>query len=61
MHNNQRQQNFQTAVARHASTANLQNTDTPTLLKMNTIDPNNKKIWEAGYDEEYDDLQNLPG
>lgn len=30
------------------------------ILKMNAMDPNNKKIWEAAYNEEYDGLQNLP-
>ena len=59
IHNNQRQQNFHFAVLCHVSTANLQNMDTPTLLKMNTMNPNNKKIWEVAYDEEYG-LENLP-
>ena len=46
-------------ITQHVSVANLQNTDNLTLLKSNTMDPNDTKIWESVYDEEYDGLQNL--
>ena len=60
IHNNQHQKIFQNAVAYHVSLRIFKHTDTPTLIKMNTMDPSDKKFLKAAYDEEYDILQNLP-
>ena len=51
---------FKESVARHISAAGLNKLEAPTLLQMKNLDYNDKKIWSAGYDEEYDGLQDLP-
>ena len=47
-------------VARHVSAANLKQLDAPTLLTMNNLDHEDKKIWKARYDKEYCGLKNIP-
>ena len=51
---------FEHVVACHVSAANIHNMDTPILLKINTMGPNDETIWETASDEEYDCLKNLP-
>ena len=47
-------------VAKHVSAAGLTSTDVPTLLQHKNLKPNDKKIWDAAYEEEYFGLKNLP-
>ena len=47
-------------VARHISAKTLDNLQAPTLVRHRLLTPNDKKLWDAAYDEEYDGLQNLP-
>jgi len=49
-----------TIVGRHVSAANLHSLDPPTLVKHTRLQPNDKKIWDAAYNEEYDGLQKNP-
>ena len=51
---------FTDSVSHHVYVANLRNFDTPTLLKMNRLETDDKNIWKQNYDEEYYSLQNLP-
>ena len=50
---NARQQNrFEHIVARHISAASLNNINAPTLLNMQRLNENDKKIWKDSYDKE---------
>jgi len=49
------------SVLRHISAHGLKSLIPPTSLKAdNTLDPGDKEIWTAAYDEEYDGLEALP-
>ena len=50
---------LQNYVARHVSAKGLKSLQLPTLTKHNTLDPNDKEIWDASYREEYEGLQVL--
>ena len=58
--NSRRQLRFENLIARHISAASLDNVDAPTLLNLQKLSPNDKKIWKDGYDEEYYGLKDLP-
>ena len=49
-----------TIFARHVSAVGLTSSQLPTLIKQREFNPNNKRIWESAYDEEYDGLVGLP-
>jgi len=49
------------SVLRHVSAHGLKNLLAPTSLKSHqSMDPDDKMIWDAAYDEEYDGLESLP-
>ena len=46
-------------MARHVSAATLKVLDAPTLLKHHKLDPHDRELWDAAYDEEFNGLQQL--
>ena len=47
-------------IANHVSAKGLESHDVPTLLSHKNMSPNDRKIWDAAYAEEYFGLHDLP-
>jgi hypothetical protein len=61
VYNARAQLGLRDCVLRHVSAHGLQSLLAPTSLKAHhKLSPEDKSIWDATYDEEYDGLESLP-
>jgi len=61
VHDTRNQLSLRDCVLRHVSAHGLKSLIAPSSLKVHqTLDPTDKQVWDAAYDEEYDGLCSLP-